>query len=70
MIGQIAVDVEYGSQKKEVSSLIVAEEQRLPPLEHTDYTMSKGIISRYCQKIPTVFQKNVRTIKGYKPMFD
>ena len=77
VIGQVTVDVEYGSQRKELSLLIVAGEQR-PPLLGRDWLHSikldwaklhyvqEGLLQDTVSKFPAVFQKNVGTIKGYK----
>ena len=76
MIGQITVDVEYGSQRKEFSSFIVAGEQR-PPLLGCNWLHSikldwaelhhvqNGSSADTVKKFRTVFQ-NVGTIKEYK----
>ena len=77
VIGQVTVDVEYGSQRKELSLLIVAGEQR-PPLLGRDWLHSikldwaklqhvrEGLLQDTVSKFPAVFQKNVGTIKEYK----
>ena len=77
VIGQITVDVEYGSQKYELSLFIVTRKQR-PPLLGCNWLHSikldwaelhhvqKGSSADTVNKFPTVFQKNVGTIKEYK----